>query len=173
MNWLQKLHLLRFSKPASDRPLWAFLLENPISSILQLGMGDGAQTRQMLQLARCPSSDTVLRFAAIDLFESATPGTGHLRLKDAHRMCAESGVKAHLIPGDLKSALPRLAVTVLPSDLVIVNLPLATGSADEVSFSKWLPRLIHPSSRVMATSESTGKLEFLGITAISQTRQAA
>ena len=121
MNWFQRFYWTKLSKPAGERPLCEYLIKTPIGSVLQLGMGNGALTRKVLQLARPAGADGVIRFAGVDAFESAEAAQQHMKLKDAHRMCAELGVKAHLIPGELKSALPRVAVTILPSDLLIVE----------------------------------------------------
>ena len=173
MNWFQKTYWRQLSKPASDRPLWSFLLERPINSALLVGMGDGLQTKNLLQLVQRDDPSVVFRLAAIDLFESAVAGSGHLRLKDAHRLCAVAGVKAHLIPGELKSALPRTAVTVLPSDLVICNYRFEKDSVEHQTWLNWLPRLVHANSTVLAISTATNRLELVDCKAVAQTRKAA
>lgn len=173
MNWLQRFFLTKLSSPASDRPLWKHLLSSPVSSILQLGMGNGQQAVKVLQLAALHPHDGPIRFAGVDLFESANQPSQHLKLKEAHRLCAEAGVKAHLIPGDFRMALPRVAVTILPSDLVIINQAYEVGCEGYEVLNAWLPRLIHPSSRVFAKNGKSGMMATVDVQAASQARKVA
>lgn len=173
MNWFQRFYWTKLSKPSAERPLWKFLLETKLNSILQLGMGNGAQTMKLLRMVSNSSGDAPLRFAGVDLFESAADPQNHLRLKEAHRMLAEAGVKAHLIPGELRGALPRVAVTILPSDLVIINQPFAESAKEYDVLKSWLPRLIHPTSTVFSLDASSSTFVQIQIASISQYRQAA
>ena len=54
----------------------------------------------MLPLCTLSEGCTQIRYVGVDAFESAGPEVPHMNLKAAHRMLAEFGVKAHLIPGD-------------------------------------------------------------------------
>ncbi len=47
-----------------------------------IGMGDGRQTMKVLQLANNAKPDSPMRFAGVDLFESAPQPSQHLRLKE-------------------------------------------------------------------------------------------
>jgi hypothetical protein len=173
MNWFERFYWTRLSKPATERNLWRFLLTNPVASVLQLGMHDGSQTLRLLRFVRQTSPSTTLRFAGVDMFEAADDRSKHLKLKEAHRLCAELGIKAHLIPGELRTALPRVAITILPSDLVLINQPIDPNSKDGEAIKQWMPRLIHPSSTVMACEAASGKLVQVNFQAASQSRQAA
>ncbi len=136
-------------------------------------MGNGQQTSKVLELVALHQHDSPVRFAGVDLFESANQPSQHLKLKDAHRLCAEAGVKAHLIPGDLRMALPRVAVTILPSDLVIINQTFEVGCEGYEVLNAWLPRLIHPSSCVFAKQSKSGLMTLLDVQAASQARKVA
>lgn len=173
MNWFQRFFLTNLSSPASDRPLWKHLLATPVTSILQLGMGSGQQTIKVLELVTAQKPDAQIRFAGVDLFESSSQPSQHLKLKDAHRLCAEVGVKAYLVPGDFRLALPRIAVTIQPSDLVIVNQPFHSDAADYELLNAWLPRLVHPSSVVFAKNGKSGSQIRVEIASICQVRKAA
>lgn len=173
MNWFQRFYWTKLSKPAGERPLCEYLINTPIGSVLQLGMGDGALTRKVLQLATPASSDGVIRFAGVDAFESADAPEQHMKLKDAHRMCAELGVKAHLIPGELKNALPRVAVTILPSDLLIVEQSVQHNEVQNEMLMNWLPRLSHSGSAVFVRCGARSKFERKHLPIASQARHAA
>jgi hypothetical protein len=173
MNWFQRFYWTKLSKPAGERPLCEYLIKTPIGSVLQLGMGNGALTRKVLQMARPAGADGVIRFAGVDAFESAEAVQQHMKLKDAHRMCAELGVKAHLIPGELKSALPRVAVTILPSDLLIVEQSGDESATQNDTLMQWLPRLSHSGSAVFVRQGIRSKFERIYVPIPNQARQAA
>lgn len=173
MNWFQRFYWTKLSKPAGERPLCEYLIKTPIGSVLQLGMGDGALTKKVLQLAQPAGTDGVIRFAGVDAFESAEDSSGHMKLKDAHRMCAELGVKAHLIPGELKNALPRVAVTILPSDLLLVEQSEQDGDSQHQILMNWLPRLSHSGSAVFVRRGERAKFERVYLPMVAQSRQAA
>lgn len=170
MNVFQKIYWSRLAKPAGDRPLWNYLIHTPITSVLQVGVFDGSQTRNILSLAQRPAGVEVLRFAAVDPFESAAVPANHLRLKDLHRLCADAGVKTHLIPGEVHNALCRAAMTLLASDLVVVNPDVRNDAAVSAAVDRWLPRLIHRDSVVFAR-DPAGRLEQIAIAA--EERRAA
>lgn len=156
MSWLQRLYWRFLAKPASCRDLFLFVGEHSVNSILEIGMGDGVRIRAMMQLRPKSEGSDRLRYAALDPFES--DGGTRLSLKEAHRLLNELGVKAHLIPGDPMSGILRVAHTVLPSDLVILDGHWGDGSERAKIIEHWLPRLCHSRSAVFASSQEGGKL---------------
>jgi hypothetical protein len=159
LSWLQRLYWRYLFKPAEERALMLFVLENPIGSILEIGIGSGDRAKRLLPICTKPEGVAQIRYAGLDPFESAPEGTHHLNLKQAHRMLAELGVKAHLIPGDIKSAVSRVAHMILPSDLVIIDGDWASDSDSGRAIEQWLPRLCHASSAIFASSCKGGPLE--------------
>lgn len=152
LSWTQKLYWTKLAKPAGDRELYRHLIHHPVESILQIGIGDGSRLRTVLDLSNAESSPSAIRFVGVDLFEGSPAGKPHLKLIDAHRLCAERGVKANLVPGELESALVRVAHNVQPCDLVIVS-DLASNNAKE-SLARWLPRLVAEHGTVFAAKEA-------------------
>jgi hypothetical protein len=140
------------SKPVSERELMIFVQENAIGSILEIGIGSGERVRRMLPLCRKAEGVAQIRYAGVDPFESAATGVPHMNLKGAHRMLAEFGVKAHLIPGEISSAIARVANTVLPSDLIIIDGEWASTSDAGKAMETWLPRLSHSGSTIFAAT---------------------
>lgn len=155
LSWIQRLYWRYLSKPVAHRALFNYVIETPIASILEIGMGSGERIRTMLALYQLPSDVQQLRYAAVDPFESAGAGVPHLSLKAAHRILSESGVKAHLIPGDATSGVSRVAHTVLPSDLVVIDGRWNPQSPEGEIIARWLPRLCHSRSAVFV-SEAVG-----------------
>lgn len=157
LSWTQRLYWRYFSKPVGHRPLYLYAIENPVQSILEIGIGNGERIKQVLTLCSTPEGGQI-RYAGVDPFESATDGRSHLPLKSAHRMLAEFGVRTHLIPGDPTNALPRVAHTILPSDLVIIDGEWQSNSAQGNAIQTWLPRLCHAKSAIFASTTTGGPL---------------
>jgi hypothetical protein len=157
LSWVQRLYWRYLSKPLAHRALYNHVIEQPIASVLEIGMGSGERIRTILSLYQLPPETQQLRYAAIDPFESAGDA-GHLSLKAAHRVLSEHQVKAHLVPGDVVSGISRVAHSVLPSDLVIIDGHWNTSTAEGEMIERWLPRLCHRGSTIFAASVPGGEL---------------
>ncbi len=158
LSWLQRLYWRHLSKPVASRALFEYLIEHPIGSILEIGIGDGKRMEQVLSLVNVRPDVAQLRYAGVDLFESGNPADGHLRLKDVHRKLAEKNIKANLIPGDASSSLMRVSHMVLPSDLVIIDDSWGANSANGEALAQWLPRIAHDSSAIFARQDRSENL---------------
>ena len=163
LSWTQRLYWRYFSKPVSQRALFLHTIEHPIGSILEIGIGSGERIKQVLSLCTLPKGITQIRYAGVDPFESAGAEIPHLNLKAAHRMLSEFGAKAHLIPGDPVHALARVAHTVLPSDLIIVDGSWGTDTPQGKAIADWMPRLCHATSTIFASSTFGGTLVQVGL----------
>jgi hypothetical protein len=152
LSWFQRTYWRSFAKPAEHRSLFRFLLDHPIQSVLEIGITNGLRMKQVLELHRLTPGAAQLRYAAVDLFESAPISEAHLKLKDVHRMLAERHVKANLIPGDVSSALPRVVKTIMPSDLIIIDRGWGLESSEGESLQAWLPKLRHAASTIFVRS---------------------
>ena len=170
LSWIQRLYWRYFSKPVSQRELIQHVIENPLASLLEIGIGSGDRIKQVLRLCTLADGATQIRYVGVDAFESAEPGVPHINLKAAHRMLAEFGIKAHLIPGDPTNALARVAHTVLPSDLIIIDGSWGEDSLQGRAIADWLPRLCHSKSAIFAASEKGGMLQRVALpaTAVEQ-----
>lgn len=157
-SWLQKIYWTRFAKPVEDRELFKQLLSHPISSILEIGVGDGARMRRLAKLVQRTLDCEALRYIGTDEFESSKDGQRHLSLKQAHQLAAHLGFKASLIPGDVNSAIPRVAHKLGVSDMIIID-----GGLDPVQplanfLGSWLNRLAHQDTIILACQERGGPL---------------
>ena len=154
LSWFQRIYWQHLAKPAENRPLFRYLLDHPIESVLEIGVGSGERMKQVLSLFSLKADAKQLRYTAVDLFESSEKSHGHLKLKDAHRILAEKSAKAHLIPGDASNALPRVVHTVMPSDLILIDAGWNESTIEGHAIAQWLPRLSHQASVIFARSTS-------------------
>lgn len=155
LSWTKRFYWRYLSKPASERSLFLHVLETPVSSILELGLGNGDRFTRVIPLCTKPQGVNQIRYAGVDQFESAPAGAPHLPLKTAHRKLAELGVKANLIPGDTLAGIARVANIVLPSDLVIVDGRWNSGDDISQAIHQWLPRLCHDQSTIFARNSDS------------------
>ncbi|MCY2985053.1 MAG: hypothetical protein NTY15_15625 [Planctomycetota bacterium] len=172
LSWVQRLYWRYLSKPVSERALFLHVIDNPFASILEIGIGSGERIKQVLPLCTLPEGCAQIRYVGVDAFESAGPNIPHMNLKSAHRMLAEFGVKAHLIPGDPTNALARVAHTVLPSDLIVIDGIWGADTPQGRAVSDWLPRLCHSKSTIFASSVQGGTLQKVALPA-AVTEQSA
>lgn len=152
LSWFKRLYWKHLSKPVSERALFLHILDKPLSSILEIGMGSGERITRLLALNASVSEAKPIRYTGIDPFESNSdadrPGQGVLSLKGAHRLLSERGVKAHLVPGEPANAVARVAHSVLPSDLLIIDGYWESGDVHGQALAQWLPRLCHVNSAI-------------------------
>jgi hypothetical protein len=166
------LYWRHFAKPASQRSLIRHLLEHPIGSVMEIGMGDGQRTRRVLELIQRSRPIETLRYVGVDLFESSEGVEPHLTLKQAHRMLSELGVKGQLIPGDVGTTLPRVAHSVQPCQLVIVDGYDHLGASQ--TLEHWLPRLVASGGQVFCSKLPGASLDSITVmAAVDAARRAA
>jgi hypothetical protein len=163
LSLVQRLYWRFLSKPINERALFLHVISNPLASVLEIGIGSGNRIKRVLPLCTVTEGMSQIRYVGVDAFESAAPGVPHMNLKAAHRMLAEFGVKAHLIPGDPTNALARVAHTVQPSDLIIIDGNWEADSQQGRAIADWLPRLCHSKSTIFATKTQGGLLQQVAI----------
>lgn len=157
-SWLQKLYWSRFGKPAEERELIKFLIGQPISSVLEIGIGNAARMRRLAKLVTLNEDCEQLRYIGVDEFESATGSRPHLSLKQTHQLAKQLGFRASLVPGDHQSAVVRVANKMMACDLVIVDGGLDPQTPSAGPIGAWLHRLAHADSTVFASHQSGGQL---------------
>ncbi len=167
--------LLKFlSEAFSQRPTQDKLLTRTIGDlqpqrIVQLGLGDGRQSLEMIDAAQ--KHQSLVAFCGIDLFEASPPDQPHLSLRDAHRKFAALPVEARLIPGDPNTALRRWANELTNTDLVVVTRSVTCFD----TIWNFAPRMLVASSRVLIETDGDLGWKTLTPTDISceQRRSAA
>lgn len=172
-SWLQKIYWTHFAKPVQERQLFRQLLSRSFDSVLEIGVGDGARMQRIAKLIRGTGKTETVRYIGTDEFESAQDGGRHLSLKQAHQLAHQLGFKAWLIPGDAKSALPRVAHKLGASDLVIVNGGISLTAPREGLVGSWLNRLAHSESIVLAAASHGDVLEPVDVQYLELPRRLA
>jgi hypothetical protein len=139
MTWL--------SKPAPDRLIYKLIKKRQIKSIVEIGMGDGSRSAKMIAVAKKFSPDCRIKYTGVDLFDSRSQDQSPLKLIEMHRQLNAVDAKTQLVPGDLASALPRIANAHVRTDMVIISAGFEDD--DFESSQMFLPRMLHPSSVVL------------------------
>jgi hypothetical protein len=174
LSWLKKIYWTNFAKPVEDRELFRTLIQNSIGTILEIGVGNGQRLRRMARLWRQCSDLERLRYIGTDEFEAAHDDRRHLRLKQAHQIASQLGLKATLVPGEVAAAIPRVAHKTGAADLIIADGSIDPRSPFEGVVGGWLQHLSHDTTIVLASAITGGKLQRVDIHSAGQfSRHAA
>jgi hypothetical protein len=163
LSWLEKQYWTRLGKPVEERELFAQLIQRPIASLLEVGIGNGSRMQRIAKLVTLAEGVASLRYVGTDEFESATDRGHHLSLKQAHRLASQLGFKATLIPGDVESAIPRVAHKLGSSDLIIIDGGLDSQQPSNGFLASWLNRIAHRDSIVLAAAAPGGTLRVVDV----------
>ncbi len=153
LSWLQKIYWTRFSKPVEERSLVRFLIDNPINSILEIGIGNGARLQRLAKLVTPSDKCEQVRYIGVDEFEGSPTTREHLTLKQAHQLASQLGFKASLIPGTPAQAIGRVAHKFGASDLIIIDGGIDLQKPTAGVIGSWLNRLAHSKSTVIACNQ--------------------
>ena len=140
-------YLAWLSQPANERVLYRLVANVRPVSILEVGVGDGRRTLNLLSVAQRANSKVRIKYAAVDAFEGRPPAEQGLSLKEAHRLLGGFGVQAKLTPGDPTSGVARASNNLANVDLALISNDLGGESMDGAW--KYFPRMLHPASCVM------------------------
>ena len=139
MTWL--------SKPAPDRVIYKQIKQRKVRSIVEIGLGSGTRCSNMIAVAKKFSPDSKIKYTGVDLFDARGEDQSPLKLIEMHRKLNAVDAKTQLVPGDLGSALPRIANAHVRTDMVIISAGFEEEEFDATLM--FLPRMLHPSSVVL------------------------
>ncbi len=140
------LHLTRLSKPVADRAIYRMVRKQSFRSIVEVGLGDGTRCLNLIRLANQFCGQPV-RYTGIDLFEARDPSQPPLKLIEMHKVLKATPAKVQLVPGELGSALVRIANSHLRTDLVIVSFGYDSEALDQSI--RFVPRMLHSGSQFL------------------------
>ena len=149
MTWLDK--------PVGDRDIYKLIKQREFRSIIEIGLEDGERSAKMIAVAQ-KFSDEKVRYTGVDMFDSRETGEP-LKLIDMHRRLNDVAAKTQLVPGDLASALPRIANSHLRTDLIVISAGFDPEAFEQVQ--SFLPRMLHAGSIVMIQDEDDGYFDEL------------
>ena len=149
MTWLDK--------PVADRVIYKLIKRREVRSIIEVGLGDGTRCEKLIAVAQKFTEEKV-RYTGVDLFdarESSTP----LKLIEMHRRLKGIEAKTQLVPGDIGSALPRIANSHLRTDLILISAGFDREQFSEVK--SFLPRMLHASSLLLVQAKEDAEFKKL------------
>ena len=145
-------YLCNFAKPAANRQLYQKLKRESVTSIVEIGVGQGERITALSKVMMQLRPHTNFRYTGIDLFEGRPQGATGLELREAHRRFSGLGLKVQLAPGDAYSALARLANSLTGTDWVFIS---ADQDPEIVAKAmRFLPRMLGPESTVFIEERS-------------------
>ena len=156
--------LCRFSQPAHERALYRSVKTDNVRRIVEIGVGHGQRTGNLLaSILRQHQADDI-RYAGIDLFEAG--GADAIPLKEFHSKLKPFNVNVRVLPGNASSALQRAANDLRGTDWVIVSGDQPEESID----AAWhfLPRMLHQKSKVWIESPERNSFEILTARDVSE-----
>lgn len=131
------------SSPAADRPVYRRVGEGVCRRILEVGVGLGERTNNLLQIAN--SFADSIEYTGVDLFELRGDGPG-LALRSAYQRFREQTPSVRLLPGEPLSVLRRYANGLNQIDLLILD-----GRAAEIDWEPlwfYVPRMLNAGSTI-------------------------
>ncbi len=156
--------LCRFSKPAHERALYRGVSTENIRRIVEIGVGRGDRTSNLLASILRQHKPDEVRYAGIDLFEAG--GDDSIPLKDFHSKLKPFQLNVRVVPGTPSSALQRTANDLRGTDWVIISGDQPPESID----AAWhfLPRMLHQKSKVWVESPERNSFSVLTARDVSE-----
>jgi hypothetical protein len=173
LTWFQRVYWTRFSKPVAERELVRYIIANPIASLLEIGVGDGSRLKRVSQIVQMKAGVERIRYVGVDEFEASKDSRPHLSLKVAHQLASQLDFKVTLMPGDLKSAIPRVAHKIGASDLIIIDGGLDPANPEASLITGWLNRIAHEGSVVFSCGQHGQPLVRFNFSSAAQANRMA
>jgi hypothetical protein len=153
-------YLTHLAKPVADRLVYRAILDNKISRLVEMNLGDGSRALRMIDAAARNNQRQDIHYIGVDSFEGRNPTDGPgMSLIEAHRLLKQSEAKIKLIPGDPCEALARSANLLTNIDLLLIDVPQDSGRLERTWF--FVPRMLHARSIVLlGAADSKGEKIF-------------
>ncbi len=147
MGFGRRLWLTRFSKPATDRPLYRHVLTRKPARILQIGIASLDRSERLLRVAAAGAGSSI-HFVGLDRFEGRLPSEqAGPTLKQAHQRLHRLA-STQLVPGNADTSLARLCNHIGTFDLVLIDSVTDQRHMERCWF--FIQRIINPTSLVLA-----------------------
>jgi hypothetical protein len=156
---LRFFHWTTLAKPACDRAIYKRIKRAKARSIVEIGLGDGSRAERVIQAAQKFGAGKSVKYTGIDLFDGRPTEEPSLKLIEMHKRLSTCGVKPQLVPGELSSAVRRIANSHTRTDILIIS---AGYDADALETSWFfVPRMLHAGSTVMIQDKTEGNFRCL------------
>lgn len=141
-----------FSQPVCDREIYKLIKKHRFRSFIELGMEDGKRCQWMIRVAAKYGASKNVRYTGIDQFDDRGEGREKLPLIEVHRRLQSAKAKTQLVPGDLQSAISRIANSHVRTDLIAISAGYDEAALDASWF--YFPRMLHSRSLVLIQDEA-------------------
>jgi hypothetical protein len=161
VSWFSRLAAIWtgcFSKPAAERSVEVAIKRRRPMRILQIGLGDGQQSRRAITLAQRYQPKGHIEFIGIDLFEDRHGDEPPYPLKEAYRHLRSTAARVRLIPGDPHGAMVRAANSLSKIELVLISRGVSKASLASAWF--YLPRTLAKNALVLWADGSLPEDEY-------------
>lgn len=159
LSFFGNLKLTMFSKPVEDRMIYQLIKKHQFETFVEVGLGDHDRFEKMIQVAYSYSNSDALRYTGVDLFDARLDSQRPLKLIEMHKRMKGLPAKTQLVPGDLASAIQRIANSHLRTDLVVLSHGFDDAQFDAaISF---IPRMMHSSSMLLVQRKAGQAFEVL------------
>lgn len=140
------MHLTMLAKPVADRSIYKAIKKHKFQSFVEVGLDSGKRCQNLIRVAQRFSAVGSVRYTGVDQFDARESGEP-LQLIEMHRTLKAFNAKTQLVPGDIKSAVQRIANSHVRTDMIIIS-----AGYDEASLAAswfYVPRMLHASSMVL------------------------
>jgi len=141
------MHLTMLSKPVCDRSIYKLIRKHKFRSFVEIGMETGTRCVNMIHVAKKFGVSPNVRYTGVDLFDAREPEQGKLQLIEMHRKLKSLDAKTQLVPGDIQSAVARIANSHVRTDLIIISAGVDEAALESSWF--YFPRMLHSGSIVL------------------------
>ena len=147
LSTLGYINLSMLAKPVCDREIYKTIKKYKFRSFVEIGMANGTRSQNMIRVAKKFGVATNVRYTGVDEFDARGESQEPLSLIEMHKNLKAMDVKTQLVPGDVKSAVARIANSHVRTDLIIIS----AGVDVEALKASWFyfPRMLHSASIVM------------------------
>lgn len=159
LSSLSYMHLAMFSKPVCERAVYRLIRKHKFRSFIEIGLDDGNRCQNMIRIAKKYGCSPNVRYTGVDEFDARPDGQIQLSLIDMHRKLKATETKTQLVPGDVQSAIKRIANSHVRTDLIVISYGFDQTELSESWF--YFPRMLHSGSLVLIQQEPGAEFQQL------------
>ncbi|QGJ70111.1 Hypothetical protein PBC10988_18000 [Planctomycetales bacterium 10988] len=147
----------RIAPSSLDATLLTAIRSHQVSTILEIGLGDGKRAGDLIQTAQTTQNSEKVSYIGIDPFDMRSSEQPPLKLIKVYQALRPTGAKVQLVPGDLLSAITNVANQLPPIDLLLISADQQTPQLEEA----WLffPRFLAPEAQILLEVRSSPSVE--------------
>ena len=168
-NWFRYAYLAYLSQPKSVRQLYRLVKRHEIRRIVEVGLGDLARSRSLIEVAQRYVGDEKVMHSGLDWFDARPEPMTPLSLKDAYRALHATSASVRLVPGAPAASLAAVANSHQNTDLILISAAVSSEELQAAWF--YVPRMLHQQSMILREhSPSAGEpaFEWLSLSQIAE-----